>query len=235
MTAAVMQPYLFPYLGYYQLVNAVDTFVFFDDVNFINKGWINRNNILQQDKPLRFTVPLLKASQNKLINEIELADYHKWRKEFLKTIEMSYKKAPHYSIIFNWLGEFFEKNFTHISQMAAESVSSIASLLQFSTDFKLSSSLKYTENVNQSGQSKVLNICSLLNAETYINPKNGTELYDNELFIKRGIMLHFIQMDNIVYRQLKNDPFVPNLSIIDVLMFNGLEETKSLLKQCSLN
>src|SRR5437016_5023773 len=102
MTVAIMQPYFFPYLGYFQLVNAVDTFVFFDDVNFINKGWINRNQVLQQNTPLRFTVPLLKASQNRKINEIELSDFPAWRKQFLRSIEMNYKRAPFFDIVFKW-------------------------------------------------------------------------------------------------------------------------------------
>ncbi len=103
MNIAVMQPYIFPYLGYYQLVHAVDTFVFFDDVNFIMKGWINRNRILQQNEPFKFTVPLIKASQNRLINAIEISDYNRWKSDFLKSIEHSYKKAPEFSSIFPWL------------------------------------------------------------------------------------------------------------------------------------
>ena len=129
MNLAVMQPYIFPYLGYYQLVNAVDTFVFFDDVNFINKGWINRNNILQQNQALRFTIPLMKASQNRLINEIELSDYGKWRGDFLKTIEMNYKKASHFTLIYEWLNSFLGKDYKMIGELAAESVVAVADLV----------------------------------------------------------------------------------------------------------
>src|SRR5438128_2733650 len=116
-----MQPYLFPYLGYYQLVSAVDTFIFFDDVNYINKGWINRNRLLHQDKPLTFTAPLANASQNRKINEIELSGFPKWRKQFLRTVEMNYRKAPFFDTVFKWLTNFFSKEFMYISDLACES------------------------------------------------------------------------------------------------------------------
>ncbi len=91
---AVMQPYFFPYIGYFQLINSVDKFVILDDVNYIKKGWINRNYILVNSKPCLFTIPLVKPSQNKLINETEIAFESNWKKKFLKTIETGYAKAP---------------------------------------------------------------------------------------------------------------------------------------------
>src|SRR5690606_3799363 len=100
MKIAIMQPYLFPYLGYFQLINAVETFVFYDDVNFIKRGWINRNQILVDNKAALFTVPLKKASQNKLINEIDMAIDEKWLSQFFKTIEQNYKNAPYFDDTF---------------------------------------------------------------------------------------------------------------------------------------
>src|SRR5687768_6232595 len=96
MKLAIMQPYFLPYLGYYQLVNAVDTFVFFDDVNFIKKGWIHRNQVLVNGEAHKFTIPLKDASQNKKIYEVHLSDYAAWRDSFLKIIDFNYKKAPYY-------------------------------------------------------------------------------------------------------------------------------------------
>lgn len=105
MKIAVMQPYLFPYIGYFQLLNAVDMFVVFDDVNFIKKGWINRNNILVNRQKYLFTVPLKDASQNKLIKEVQIAD-DGWQEKFLKTVAQSYKKA-----------EFFDEAFALIEKL----------------------------------------------------------------------------------------------------------------------
>ncbi len=235
MTLAIMQPYFFPYLGYYQLVNAVDTFVFFDDVNFINKGWINRNQILQQNAPFRFTLPLNNASQNRKINEIEIADFSKWRRDFLKTIEYNYKKAPFFSFTLGWLNEMlFAKDYRLIGDLASDSIRSVASLLHLSAKFDYSGKLNYRTGEEQSGQDKILHICEILGAKKYINPKNGVGLYDRKKFTEKNLELNFINMDEIVYRQFEPDKFVPDLSIIDVLMFNGPEQTRQLLSRYTL-
>ena len=235
MRLAVMQPYLFPYLGYYQLVKAVDTFIFFDDVNYINKGWINRNNILQQNKASRFTLPLINASQNRLINEIEIAGFEKWRKDFLKTIEYSYKKAPFYADTMQWLNDLlFSKDFNLVGELASESISSVGKLLELPTKFENSSKLDYRVGEQQAGQDKILYICGLMGATTYINPKNGTDLYDRDRFTASNVQLNFINMDEIEYKQFDSGNFTPYLSIIDVLMFNGPQQTRELLDKYTL-
>jgi WbqC-like protein family len=235
MTLAIMQPYLFPYLGYFQLVRAVDNFVFFDDVNFINKGWINRNQLLEQNKPSRFTVPLLKASQNRKINEIELSDFPKWRKDFLRAVELNYKKAPFFNFVFNWLNNFFLKDYMHISDLASESVKAVARMLELPTQFKNASSLNYNTGGGQQGAQKILEICKILKAGKYINAKNGKQLYDREQFVSLNIELDFINMKELVYPQFGDNEFVPDLSIIDVLMFNDINQTNHLLTKYSLN
>ena len=235
MTVAIMQPYIFPYVGYYQLVNAVDTFVFFDDVNFINKGWINRNNLLLQDNPFRFTVPLAKASQNRLINEIELCDFTKWRNDFLKLVETSYRKAPQFSFVFNWLNEFLLKDYVFISDLASDSIKAVAKLLEFPAQFKNSGSLNYKNNSGQNGEQKILEICKMVGGDKYINPKNGIDLYNRDVFNAENIQLNFINMHEINYLQFNKAEFVANLSIIDVLMFNSIDAIKRLLTKYSLN
>lgn len=231
-----MQPYFFPYLGYYQLLQAADTFVFFDDVNYINKGWINRNNMLQKDKPLLFTVPLLKASQNRLINEIELLEFDKWESGFLKQVQHNYSKAPFYAVIFPWLNNIFDnQQFTHIGQLAMASISGVASLLELDVQLMKSSEINYNRENSTSGQDKILSICSVLQADHYINAINGRELYNEENFVAENVQLSFIQMHDISYPQWNNTAFVPYLSILDVLMFNGPENTKQLLQSYSLN
>ncbi len=230
-----MQPYLFPYLGYYQLLIAADKFVFFDDVNYINKGWINRNNLLQIDKPLLFTVPLLKASQNKLINEIELVEFEKWKIGFLKQLKLIYGKAPYFEEINSWLIDFFSsQKFTHISQLAIASIKAIATFLSIDIDFLHSSQINYSRDFNNKGQDKILDICSILHTTHYINAINGKELYNNKIFEKHNIYLNFIQMEEIAYPQWKNISFVPHLSIIDVLMFNSKANTINLLNKFKL-
>ena len=233
-TIAVMQPYVFPYLGYYQLVNAVETFVFFDDVNFIMKGWINRNQILQNNEPFKFSIPLTKASQNKLINELMIADYPAWKSEFLKKIEQGYKKAPHFEKIYTWLCSFLSIGYTHIGELAIESIQQISILLSIPTTFQRASSIDYDRVAAQTGQQKILNICGRLSASSYINPINGMDLYEPTGFSEKGVSLAFIKKDAIQYEQFGEREFLPHLSIIDVLMFNGLDQTKLLLKKYSL-
>ena len=139
MKVAIMQPYFLPYLGYFQLVGAVDTFVFFDDVNFIKKGWINRNNVLIDNKAHLFTIPLKKVSQNKMINETCISDYPAWKKQFIQLVETGYKKAPFYNEIYEWLQELLNrKDFELVSELAAESIISVAKLLGLNTRFMCS-------------------------------------------------------------------------------------------------
>jgi hypothetical protein len=235
MTLAIMQPYVFPYLGYYQLVEAVDCFVFFDDVHYINKGWINRNRILKQDEAFRFTVSLNKASQNKLISEITIVDFIRWRTDFLRLLELNYKRAPFFTFFYIWLKEFlFSKEYRTISNLAADSVKAVANLLGLSTQFIISSELAYKADHFQDGQDKILKICELLKADHYINPQNGMEIYAEDKFAAKNIELNFIKMNDIVYGQFEKEKFVPSLSIIDVLMFVDLAKARGLLKQYTL-
>lgn len=232
MKIAIMQPYLFPYIGYFQLINAVDTFVFYDDVNFIKRGWINRNQILIDNKAALFTVPLKKASQNKLINEIETAIDEKWLSQFFKTIEQNYKNAPYFKETFQLLKKVFEKKQAKISSIAIDSVLQISKYLKLNTQFEVSS-VAYPDSVNFSKAERLIAICKEKGYNHYINPSGGKELYQKNTFKKEGINLVFIENELVPYKQFENK-FVKGLSIIDVLMFNTLEETMKLMSQYSL-
>ena len=105
MKVAIMQPYFFPYIGYFQLINLVDVFVVYDDVNYIKKGWINRNNILINKKSFLFSLPLQNMSQNKLINEIFLVEDTNWRISLLNTIQITYKNAPYFDEVYSLIEE----------------------------------------------------------------------------------------------------------------------------------
>lgn len=217
---AVMQPYLFPYIGYFQLINAVDKFVIYDDVNFINKGWINRNRILVNGKAYLFTVPLKDASQNKLIRDIEVADDGNWRSKFLKTIEMSYKKAPYYDSIFPIISKIILSASKSISELIKQSIIEINQYLSIGTIIQDSSTIY--DNRHLKAEDRIIDICRKEGADQYINPSGGTDLYSKERFKEEGIELLFLKPKPVNYKQFDND-FVPWLSIIDVLMFNSKE------------
>ena len=234
MKLAIMQPYLFPYIGYFQLVAAVNKFVIYDDVNFIKGGWINRNNILINKKSNLFTVPLNKASSNTLINEttINLKFYNIWKVKFLRSIEQSYKKSPYFTDVYNLIENVLEINENDlISELAVNSIKNVCDYLQLDTEI-----CETSENYNnkiKSGQERVLDICGIEKASQYINPIGGIELYSKKTFKENGIVLNFIKSKPIIYTQFDND-FSPWLSIIDVLMFNSVSEVNKMVNQYEL-
>ena len=228
-----MQPYIFPYIGYFQMVNAVDKFVFYDDVNFIKKGWINRNRILVNGRDFLFTVPLYKASQNNLILESDIQEdtYLEWKNKFLQTIELNYKKAQYFKEVYQLLTVFFDKEFHNISEMAIESVNLVLDDLRVEATFTKSS--EAYQNKGMERQERLIDICKQENADHYINAIGGQELYKKEDFLKAGIKLDFIKPLPISYKQFNNE-FIPWLSIIDVLMFNSKEEVIEMLNKYDL-
>lgn len=228
MKAAIMQPYVFPYLGYYQLVNAVDLFVFFDDVNFIKKGWINRNNILVNGEANKFTIPVKEISQNSLINQVELFEFEKWADKFLKTLAVSYKKAPKFRETFSLIEEVFNQPNSGVAKLAENSIISVFKYLGCEINYKRSSELVY-KRTDTTGEDKIIEICKIVGATEYLNPYNGRELYKADSFEKCAISLGFLRMDEISYAQFMKENFVPSLSMIDVLMFNEKEAVRELL------
>lgn len=228
MKLAIMQPYLFPYIGYWQLINAVNTFVIFDDVNFIKKGWINRNYILLEGKPHLFTLSLQKPSQNKLIKDTYLSEDDSSKQNFLKTIETAYIKAPCFNEVFPLISDivlFKEKN---LNLYLENSLKKVSEYLGLDTNFINSSNIEKNETLK--GQDKILEICRKLDAKTYINLPGGVSLYDKNLFQKHDIELKFIKTGDIKYEQFNHD-LVPNLSIIDLIMFNSKKDMIELLNK----
>lgn len=222
-----MQPYIFPYLGYFQLIHGVDKFVIYDDVNFINKGWINRNHILLSGKPFLFGIPLIEASQNRLINEIEIVNERGWRNKFLRTIEQAYRKAPYFEQTRSLVASIVNSDLNFIGQLALLSLKGISKYIGIQTEFVDSSSVY--QNRGLKGQERILDICKKETSGHYINPIGGMEIYSADLFNRAGIKLNFIKSGPVEYKQF-NNVFVPNLSIIDVLMFNSAESIKAMLE-----
>jgi hypothetical protein len=227
MKVAIMQPYFFPYIGYFQLINAVDTFVVYDDVNFIKKGWINRNNILVNNEQFLFTVALKSASQNKLINQISIDENSSWRIDLLKTIKLAYSKAPFFEQVFPLIQDIITKDEINISKLIIYSLNKICGFLSIKTNIIISSEIE--KNNNLKGQDKIIEICKKLNATNYINASGGIALYDKNVFLDNNITLDFIKSSPIIYKQFENT-FVPYLSIIDLMMFNSVEKINKFLK-----
>ena len=228
MRLGIMQPYFFPYLGYWQLLANVDKYVVYDDVTYIKGGWINRNNFLINGQKNLLTMRLEKASSYTLIKDIAIKDDFV---KFLKTIEMGYKKAPFFEDIFRLLKDICQCPDKKLGQFLFNSHIKICEYLGIDTELILSSSFdKHTE---LKGKDKVISICNQLGANEYINAIGGQELYDKKEFAENGIKLNFLQANLREYRQLKNE-FVAGLSIIDIVMFNSKEEIKEMLNDFNL-
>lgn len=228
MRLGIMQPYFFPYLGYWQLLANVDKYVVYDDVTYIKGGWINRNNFLINGQKNLLTMQLEKASSYTLIKDIAIKDDFV---KFLKTIEMGYKKAPFFEDIFRLLKDICQCPDKKLGQFLFNSHIKICEYLGIDTELILSSSLE--KHAELKGKDKVISICKQLGADEYINAIGGQELYDKKEFAENGIRLNFLQANLREYRQLKNE-FVAGLSIIDIMMFNSKEEIKEMLNDFNL-
>ncbi|MFZ1603036.1 MAG: WbqC family protein [Leptotrichiaceae bacterium] len=231
MKIGIMQPYFFPYIGYWQLINAVDKYVIYDDVNYIKGGWINRNRILINDKPSFINLKMNGSSPNKLIKEIHVSNDNRWKNKLLKSIELSYRKAPFFEMSFPIIEEIINHDEVNLSLYLENLIKRIAEYLEMNTEFVLSSNIEKDNSLK--GQDKVIEICKSLGAKEYYNAIGGVELYSAENFNSYGIELKFLRTEYIEYKQFKND-FSPYLSIIDVMMFNSKEEIMNILDMYSL-
>jgi len=228
-----MQPYLFPYIGYYQLMHAVDRFVIADDVAFIKQGWINRNRLLVNGSAAYFTVPVRQHKADALIRDVEIDDGpgKRWRHTLLRTIENFYRRAPRFEHVYPMVERVIGGPFTRIADMARASIRGVVEYL--GTTISIVESSSAYRNAHLKGQDRVIDTCRAEGATDYVNAIGGRELYAQDAFGAHGIRLHFLNPCAIEYRQFKQ-PFVPSLSFIDVLMFNDPAETRELLKRYEL-
>ena len=210
---AVMQPYAFPYFGYLQLMKAVDHFVFMDDVTFIKKSWMNRNKLIANGKEQLFTIPVLKISQNKKINEHYVGSG--WSTKLIRSIKHSYQKSPYfeeYSVhLFPLIIELEDKKFSDACVLIFET---IADILNITSKWHLSSSFG-VEHLK--AEQKIITICNELSADMYVNPIGGLDLdfYTQDIF--NPIQLRFI----------KRQDSLSSTSIIDLLFSVGAEELRN--------
>ncbi len=228
MKLGIMQPYFMPYIGYWQLMATVDTYVVYDDVNYIKGGWVSRNNILLNGQKHMFTITLNGASPNKLFNEITIKDDFK---KFSRLIESAYRKAPYYAEVSILLDKIYNYEDKSLGAFMMHSFQVVLDYLEIDTKLVLSSTIEKDNDLR--GKDKVKHICHLLGADTYYNAIGGQELYDKNDFKEDGIDLYFVKTELSPYPQLNNE-FVPGLSMIDVLMFNHPIEMKQLLTNYKL-
>lgn len=227
MKLGIMQPYLFPYIGYFQLMNAVDEFVVYDNIEFTKKGWINRNKILVNGKDEFITLPVKKGSDFLYIQQRALAEV--WpghRTKMLNRIVECYKKAPYFQFAFPVVEKSLLFEEINLFKFLFNSLKVTKDYLEIETEILISSSIEINHDLK--GEKKVIEICKARNATTYLNAIGGMHLYSTHNFKLADINLRFLKTDDINYSQFKNE-FVPFLSIIDLMMFNSKEDIKNML------
>lgn len=220
MTLAIMQPYFVPYPGYFQLMAAVDKFVVFDDVAFITRGWINRNQILLNGREHRFTLPLQRASQNRLLNEIEFLADKPWRESLLKTFRQAYRRAPFFDGVFPLLQQIVGCEEQNLAAYLLNSLRLIKEHLGLQAELVPSSTVY--GNAELKGEARILDICRQEKARNYLNAPGGRELYDAGEFARRGIELSFLTLDSLGGEYWDEES--ARLSIVHALMFHPADE-----------
>jgi len=227
-----MQPYLFPYLGYFQLINAVDTFVIYDDVQYIKRGWINRNRILVGGEDHLFSFSVEHDAQEKMIHERRYDEsFTRESHQFLKTLKHEYAKAEQFQSVMSLVSDILGQDERNVARMNALSIQRICDYLGITTSLLQSSGMN--KDCSLTGAERILHINALLEGRRYINPIGGEHLYSRDAFAKHGIDLQFLKSHEVRYQQ-QGECFVPSLSIIDVLMFNHPQQVLGLLSEYDL-
>lgn len=227
MKLAIMQPYFFSYIGYFQLIAAVDCFVIYDNIKYTKKGWINRNRILYDGAISIFSLPLKKDSDFLDVRQREVSVNFD-RQKLLRQLKQAYQKAPYFEETYALVASIINYDKLNLFDFLHHSIICVCNYLKLKTKIIISSHI----NINHSlkNQEKVIELCASLGATHYVNPIGGTDLYSQHAFNAKGTSLNFIRSKNIEYKQFSGD-FIPWLSIIDVLMFNSTAEVIKMVNE----
>lgn len=226
-----MQPYFLPYIGYWQLVASADRLVILDDVNYIKRGWIARNRIACQGSLKWLILPLQKASQNKLICEIDLAADEGWQARIHKTIQHAYGRAPYFKLTYELFASFMHEAVGNLSQFLSKTIAKVARHLQIDTEIIATS--RYFSKQNLRGQQRIIDICKKLKATEYVNLPGGSSIYDKQAFHAANIDLQFIQLEPAYASLVSGATGKLHLSILDTLMHNDLGNLSMLISKRS--
>jgi hypothetical protein len=234
MRVAIMQPYFFPYIGYWQLIHAADRFVLFDDAQYMRHGWVNRNRILKPGGGWQYIlVPLKKHEVTEPIRNVEAHPDKNWKELIIAQLAHYKKKARYFGETSELVREIlFGNDEQGIAAIDFAIINKLCAYLGIDREIIRSSEQDFDySDVGDAGE-WALRISEQMGASEYINPAGGAELVDQDKFSSSNIRLSFLKPHDIVYSQ--RGDFEPSLSIIDVLMFNGIEGTKELLKNYSI-
>lgn len=235
MKLGIMQPYFLPYLGYISLIKHTDRFILFDTVQFIRHGWIERNRVLKQNEGwLYIQVPLIKTGRDTLIKDIQINNVENWKNKILSQLQIYKKIAPNYFKVIKLLDEVFEDEYFNIVHLNKRALEKICDYLGINRKIDVFSEMNLEIETAKEPDEWALNICKALgNANEYWNPAGGMTFFDKSKYENSGIVLKFQKVVLSPYNQ-KRTEFEDGLSIIDVLMFNSVEEINLMLDNYSL-
>ena len=220
MIVAIMQPYIFPYMGYFNLLHACDMFVSLDDVQHIRRGWINRNRLQQGGKDVAFTVPLAKSPRESAITAQRLAEdeYPRFLRRFEKTLASAYNSAPFFRPVRELVLEVLHQPETNMARLAERSLAAVLAYVGLERPFVAASALPDdARGEGIKGAERLIALASHLGATGYVNLPGGKSLYSPTIFAEAGLRLHFIEPALPEY--VRPAPFIPGLSVIDALMY----------------
>lgn len=222
MKVALMQPYFFPYIGYFQLIHSVDEFVIFDQAQHIRRSWITRNRILNAHKETVYiNVPVCKAPRETKIKDIIINNELNWQEKIIQQLNY-YKDAPNYSHVLEFVKECLRKEYTKLSQLNTCLLRKTCKLLNIETNITvLSESFPSIDEADDADEWGII-VSKALNATTYINAIGGKEFYNTQKYNEEGLEIKFVNPMLEPYKQF-NHEFISGLSIIDVLMFNNID------------
>jgi hypothetical protein len=229
MIVAIMQPYFFPYIGYFQLMSAVDTFVIYDDVQYINRGWVNRNRIASRGLVQWLTMPVSKAPREWPINKRHYVDDSKVRARLVEKVQRTYSQSAFFDAVFPELEDLINYADCNVARHNANSLTSLARKL--GVDCRVVKSSEIEKPSGLKGAAKIIDICDRIGARHYINSIGGRLLYDANEFRRRSIELLFLETQ-VPPQQLSVGP--QYLSIIDSLMREGPVASRQALAEYRL-
>ncbi len=225
-----MQPYFLPYAGYFSLIRNTDMFILLDDVQFIRHGWIERNRIINYNKYWQYiNVSLKKHSQKTKIKNIQINNSINWSRKILAQLESYKKKAPYYNTIIDLLNSVFTNNFENITNLNYSLLQKICNYLDISSKITVFSQMNLDIEDVLAPDEWALNICkSISGVKEYWNPEGGITFFDKEKYKRNGIDVKFLKYNLTPYNQ-KTKTFESGLSIIDLLMFNSINDVNTLI------
>jgi hypothetical protein len=234
MKIAIMQPYFLPYSGYYALIKHADKWIFNDEVQMIHKGWIQRNRILKQQGGWHYIrVPLVKHHYTSLIKDIRIKNNTDWKAKIIAQLGVYRKKAPHYFKVVKFLEDAFTEEFEDITLQNAHLLQKTCEYIGFEMEYEILSEMNLDLGSITEPDDWSLHICQELGYDHYLNPIMGKSFYNREKYEANGVKLNFLRMKEVPYNQ-HIETFIPDLSIIDVMMFNDPEDINDMLDQYTL-